>query len=70
MVVAVQSLHNFSNSKPNDPHAFKEQLKIKFGAVSAIVGKFPKGTGVLELLFKAENPPQDWGDKIGVIRLG
>ena len=59
MVVAVKSLHNFSNSKPNDPHAFKGELKIKFGALSAIVGKFPNGTGVLEHLLKAETPSQD-----------
>ena len=59
MVVAVKSLHNFSNSKPNDPRAFKEELKIKFGAVSAIVGKFLNGKGVLEHLHKTETLPQD-----------
>ena len=53
MVVAVKSLHNFSSSKPNDAYAFKEELKIKFDAVLAIVGKFPNGTGVMEQLLKA-----------------
>ena len=42
MVVAVKLLHNFSNSDPNDPHTFNEELKIKFGAVSTIVRKSPK----------------------------
>ena len=44
MNVVVKSLHNFSNSKPNDPNAFKEELKIKSDAILAIVGKFPDGT--------------------------
>ena len=61
MVVVVKTLHNFSNLKSNDPHAFKEELKIKFDAVLAIVRKFPNGTGVLEYLLKAETPPQNWG---------
>ena len=60
MVVAVKSLHNFSNSNPNDPHAFKEELKIKYSAVSAITGRFPGGTGLLEELLKAETPTLDW----------
>ena len=47
MVVAVKSLHNFSNSKTNDPHALKEELKIEFGVVSAIVGKFRIRTGII-----------------------
>ena len=62
MDVAMKSLPNFSNSKPNDPYAFKEELKIKFGAVSAIVRKFLNGTGVLEHLLKAETSPQGLGD--------
>ena len=28
-VVVVKSLNNFSNTKLNDPHGFKEELKIK-----------------------------------------
>ena len=28
-VVVVKSLNNFINAKPNDPHGFKEELKIK-----------------------------------------
>ena len=59
MVVVVKSLHNFSNSNPIDPPAFKEELKIKFGAVSAITGRFPGRTGLLEKLLKAEIPVLD-----------
>ena len=62
MVIAVKSLHIFRNLKPNDPNAFKEELKIKLGAMSTIVRKFLNGTGVLEHLPKAETPPQDLGD--------
>ena len=47
---------------PNDPHAFKEELKIKYSAVSAITGWFPGGTGLLEELLKAEIPALDWND--------
>ena len=61
-VVAVKSLDNFSNAKPNDPHRFKEEPKIKFDAVLAIIGKFPNGTGPMLELLKAEVPPLDWAD--------
>ena len=37
-VVVVKSLNNFSNTKPNDPYRFKEELKIKYDAVLAVVG--------------------------------
>ena len=30
-VMAVKPLNNFTNLKPNDPHGFKEDLKIKWG---------------------------------------
>ena len=55
-------MNNFSSAKPNDPHWFKEELKIKYDAVLAVVGKFPNGTRpMLELLF-AEVPALDWDD--------
>ena len=60
MVVAVKSLHNSSNSNPNDPHVLKEELKIKFSTISAITGKFPGRTGMMEHLLKSETPPQNW----------
>ena len=62
MVVVLKSLHNFSNSNPNDPHAFKEELKIKYSAISAITGRFPGGTGLLEELLKLETPALDLQD--------
>ena len=67
MVVALKSLNNFSYSNPNDPHAFKEVLKIKYSTVSAITRRFPGGTGILEDLLKAETPPRDWGNYCGLI---
>ena len=46
--VAVKSLHNYTNPKSNDPHGFKEELKIKYKATLATVGKFPNKTGGTE----------------------
>ena len=60
MVVVMKSLQNFSNLKPNDPHTFKEELKIKIGTISAIIRKFPIRTGVLEYLLQVETPSLDW----------
>ena len=57
IAVAVKSLNNFTNANPNDPHGFKEELKIKYEAVLAVVGKFPNGTGPMLELLKAETPP-------------
>ena len=50
----MKSLNNFSNAKPNDPHRFKEELKIKFDAVLAVFWKFLNGTGPMLELLKAE----------------
>ena len=61
-VVVVKSLNNFSNAKPNDPPRFKEELKIKYDAVLAVVRKFPNGTGPMLELLKAETVPLDWAD--------
>ena len=55
-------MNNFSNTKPNDPHGFKKELKIKYNAVLAVVGKFPNGTGPMMKLLKAETPKLDWND--------
>ena len=62
IVVAVKSLNNFSNAKPNDPHGFKEELKIKYDAVLAVVDKFPNGTGAMMELLDAETPAKTWSD--------
>ena len=56
-VVVVNSLKNFSNAKPNNPHGFKEELKIKYDAVLAAVGKCLNGTGPMLELLTAEVPP-------------
>ena len=61
-VVAVKLLNNFTNAKPNDPHGFKEELKIKYDAVLAVIRKFLNGTGPMLELLKAEAPPLDWDD--------
>ena len=37
-VVAVKSMNNYTNNKSNDPHGFKEQVKIKYEATKAIAG--------------------------------
>ena len=58
--MAIKSLNNFTNANPSDPHGFKEELKIKYEAVLAVVGKFPNGTGPMLELLKAETPPRDW----------
>ena len=56
-VVAIKSLNTFTNNDPQDPHGFKEQVKFKFKATKAIVGRFPNGTTALtHLLSKAEPP--------------
>ena len=58
--MAVKSLNNFTNAKPNDPHGFKEELKIKYDAILAVVGKFLNSTGPMLELLKAETLPLDW----------
>ena len=59
-VVVVKSLKNFSNAKPNDPHGFKEELKIKYNAVLAVAEKFLNGTGPMLELLAAEVPALEW----------
>ena len=60
-IVAIKSLNTYTNRNPNDPHDFKEQVKIKFEATKAIVGRFPNGTATLiHLLSNAEPNALDW----------
>ena len=59
-------LNNFTNANPSDPHGFKEELKIKYEAVLAVVGKFPNGTGPMLELVAAERPPRDWNYYCGL----
>ena len=56
------TMKNFSNSKQNDPHGFKKELKIKYDAILAVAGKFPNRTGRIMELLKVETPPLDWAD--------
>ena len=53
-VVAIKLLHNFTAFKLEDPHGCKEELKVKNNAKMAITGKFPNGTGLLEILLAKE----------------
>ena len=39
-VIATKSLLNFTNRRPNDPHGYKEELKIKYSTTTAIIRKF------------------------------
>ena len=56
----MKSLHNFSNVKPNDPHGFKEELKIKFDAVLAVIWEFSNRAGPMLELLKAKTPSFIW----------
>ena len=53
IAVAVKSLHNCTNPKPDNPHGFKEELKVKYETILAIVRKFPNGTALMEQSLKA-----------------
>ena len=59
-VVVVKSLNNFSNTKPNDPHRVKEELKIKYNAVLAVVRKFLNSTGPMSELLAVEVSAVNW----------
>ena len=59
-VVSIKLLNTYTNNDPQDPHGFKEQVKIKYEATKAMVGKFPNGIATLmDILSKAE-VPLDW----------
>ena len=55
-------MNNFSNAKPNESHGFKEENKIKYDAVLAVVRNFPNGTGPMLKLLSAEVHALDWDD--------
>ena len=54
-------MSNYTNNDPYNPHGFKEQVKIKFEATKAIVGRFPNTTtALMDLLSKAQPTALDW----------
>ena len=59
-VGVVKSMNNYSNNKPHDPLYFKEQVKIKYDALTAVSGKFLNGTAVMMGLLGKAPPPIDW----------
>ena len=59
-VVAIKSLNTYTNNDTNDPNGFKEQVKIKYEATKAIVGRFPNGTATLMHLLSNAEPALDW----------
>ena len=60
-VVAIKSLNTYTNNEVHNPNGFKEQVKIKYEATKAIVGRFPNGTATLmHLLSSAEPNALDW----------
>ena len=40
-------MNTYTNKEPQDPHGFKEQVKIKYHVTKTIAGKFPNGTAAL-----------------------
>ena len=46
----VKLLDNFSNAKTHDFHGFKEEIKVKYEAILAVVGKFPNRTSPMMVL--------------------
>ena len=55
-------MNNYNNNKPHDPHSFKDEVKIKYNAVKAVVGKFSNGTGAMVELLGAAVPVLSWVD--------
>ena len=60
-VVVIKLLNSYTNNKPQDPHGFKEQVKIKYDNTKATAGKFPNGTVALtEILSNTLTAPLNW----------
>ena len=53
-------MNNYSNNKLHDSHGYKEEVKIKYDAVKAVVGRFPNGTAAIMELLGAKRPALDW----------
>ena len=65
-VIATKFLLNFTNPRPDDPHEYKEELKIKYSVMTIIAGKFPNGTGLLKYLLAKEIIPLNCIDYFGL----
>ena len=60
-VVAIKSFKIYTNNKVHDPNGFKDQVKIKYEAIKATVGRFPNGTAILMHLLSNDEPDAfDW----------
>ena len=59
-VIAIKSMNNFTKNEPYNPHGFKEQIKIKYGATKVNAGKFPNGTAALMRLLTNAQLALDW----------
>ena len=59
-VIAIKLLNTYTNNKPQDLHDYKEQVKIKYEATKAIVGKFSNETAALMELLNKAPVPLDW----------
>ena len=69
-VVAIKSLNTYTNNDVTDPRGFKEQVKIKYEATKAIVGRFPNGTTTLTHLLGQAEPTLDWDDYCALLAAG
>ena len=61
-VVAVKALNIYTKNDTNDSNGFKEQVKIKYEATKAIVGRFPNRTATLMPLLINTEPALDSDD--------
>ena len=59
-IVVIKLLNTYTNNDANGPHGFKKQVKIKFEAIKAIVGRFSNGTAALTHLLSKAAPPLYW----------
>ena len=61
-LLQLNHIHNFTNSKPEDPHGYKVELKVRYNATTAIARKLPNRTGFLVKLLTKETVPLDWNN--------
>ena len=59
-VVGIKSLNTYTINEPQDPHGYKELVKIKYEVTKVIVEKFPNGTAALMELLSKVLVPLGW----------